>query len=158
MVLNKYPFCARVCDEICPPPRLTWKLSSVFAASSSSSSFAAGLYCSCCGATTLVILPVAGRQASLAAVAAMATLADVCPHHKTEREGRQPRWCVAPESDACGRGFVNKVGSAVSKRGFATGKKTPGGAGFATGNPERMIADRGPTFYFLVSAAAPIAC
>ena len=148
MVLNKYPFCARVCDEICPPPRLTWKLSSVFAASSSSSSFAfaAGLCCSCCGATTLVILAVAGRQASLAAVAAMATLADVCPHHKTEREGRQPRWCVAPESDACGRGFVNKVGSAVCKRGFATG------------NPERMIADRGPTFYFLVSAAAPIAC
>ena len=27
----------------------------------------------------------AGRQASLAAVAAMATLADVCPHHETER-------------------------------------------------------------------------
>ena len=26
-----------------------------------------------------------GRQASLAAVAAMATLADVCPHHETER-------------------------------------------------------------------------
>jgi len=39
-VLNKYPFCARVCDEICPPPRLPWKLSSAFAASSSSSSFA----------------------------------------------------------------------------------------------------------------------
>ena len=40
--------------------------------------------CGCCGATTL-LLPVAGRQASLAAVAAMATLADVCPHHETER-------------------------------------------------------------------------
>ena len=38
----------------------------------------------CCGAATL-LLPVAGRQASLAAVAAMATLADVCPHLETER-------------------------------------------------------------------------
>ena len=32
-----------------------------------------------------ILLPVAGRQASLAAVADMATLADVCPHHETER-------------------------------------------------------------------------
>ena len=36
-----------------------------------------------------VLLPVAGRQASLAAVTAMATLADVCPHHETERGGSQ---------------------------------------------------------------------
>ena len=48
-----------------------------FAASSSSNyfAFACGHRCGCCGAATL-LLPVAGRQASLAAVAAMATLAD----------------------------------------------------------------------------------
>ena len=48
------------------------------AASSSSNSFAlaAAFRCGCCGAT-IPLLPVAGRQASLVAVAAMATLADV---------------------------------------------------------------------------------
>ena len=57
-----------------------------FAASSSSNpyAFACSHCCGCCGAATL-LLPVAGRQASLAAVSAMATLADVCPHHETER-------------------------------------------------------------------------
>ena len=55
-----------------------------------------------------ILLPVAGRQASLAAVADMATLADVCPHHETER-GLAARCWVAPEAKVCARGFVNKV-------------------------------------------------
>jgi hypothetical protein len=42
-------------------------------------------------------VPVAGRQVSLAAVTAMATLADVCPHHVTER-GVAAKVRVAPEA------------------------------------------------------------
>jgi hypothetical protein len=48
--------------------------------------FCCSLCGGCCGATTL-LLPVAGRQASLAAVTAMATLEDVCPHHLDGKRG-----------------------------------------------------------------------
>jgi hypothetical protein len=62
----------------------------------------------------------------------MATLADVCPHHETERGGSQEVLRVAPEAKVCARGFVTQVGRAV--------------CGLRFDNPERIIADLGPTF------------
>ena len=85
-------------------PHCFQRLAAAFAASSSSmNSFAFAAAFGCCGATTSI----ASRQASLAAVAAMATLANVCPHHETER-GAAAKVMVAPDAKVCARGFVNK--------------------------------------------------
>jgi len=63
----------------------------------------------------------------------MATLADVCPHHETERGGSQgAARRTDTEAKVCARGFVNQVGRAV--------------CGLRFDNPERIIADLGPTF------------
>ncbi len=73
-----------------------------------------GLCCGCCGATTL-LLPVTGRQASLAAVAAMATLADVCPHHETER-GAAAKVLGRTGSEGVREGFREVKSSQVKSR------------------------------------------
>ena len=61
----------------------------------------------------------------------MATFADVCPHHETER-GAAAKVLGRTGSEGVREGFVNKVGSAVCWPCFD--------------NPVRIIADLGPTF------------
>ena len=64
-----------------------------------------------------VLLPVAGRQASLAAVTAMATLADVCPHHETER-GAAAKVLERIGSEGVREGFREQSWKAVCRRRF----------------------------------------
>ena len=61
----------------------------------------------------------------------MATRADVCPHHETER-GAAAKVLGRTGSEGVREGFRGKVGRAV--------------CGLRFDNPERIIADLGPTF------------